>query len=203
MKVRFFVFLFLFLFVLPSFAAAQTQPDSGSSTLGKPSVTFKAWQIGRSPRNTDTNSANSANHNATSFITTSERVCRFTASVGYDGAQGDSVSPIDPDTVSWSVIDQDPSNLALVESSVDKNWSGDKHPSKLDPGTSFNVVGEINVPAFSRNTSCSHSDDDRLQREPRHRGGTKLGFTLKFTAETEDGQSVPLQKKKKLKLKLK
>ena len=187
MRRKSFVFLFLFAFVLPSFAATPTESDSGSSTLGKPSVTFKEWQIGRSPINTDTNAAN---HNPTSFITTSERLCRFTASVGYDGAQGDSVSPIDPDTVSWSVIDTDPSNMALVESSVEKNWSGDKHPSKLDPSTSFNVVGEIDVPAFSRNTSCSHNDDDRLKRIPRHRGNTKLGFTLKFTANTEDGQSV-------------
>ena len=185
MRIRFFVFLFLFAIVLPGFPATPTQSNSGSSTLGKPSVKFKEWQIGRSLKSSD-----SQNNAPNSFITTSETACRFTASVGYDGNQGDSVSPIDPSTVEWRVIDKDPSSMALDASSMSKNWSGAKHPSKLDPSTSFNVVGQISVPTFNSNTSCSHSDAERLNRTPRHRSNTKLGFTLQFTANTEDGQSV-------------
>ena len=185
MRLKSFLFLFLFVFMgTPVYPVTQMQSDSGSGPLGKPSVTFKEWQIGRSQKSSD-----SSNTAPNSFITSTETTCRFIASVGYNGNQGDSVSPIDPSTVSWSVMDADPSSLSLDTASVSTNWSG-KHPSKLDPGTSFNVVGTINVPTFSRNTSCSHSDDDRLLRVPRHRGGTKLGFSLKFMASTEDGQSV-------------
>ncbi|MYB00598.1 hypothetical protein F4X90_13110 [Candidatus Poribacteria bacterium] len=145
---------------------------------------FEAWQIGRSPKNTDTNSAN---HNPTSFITSTEEECHFTASVVYDGNQGDSVSPIDVSTIKWTLTGQAPSSLAIKTS--EKNWSG-KHPSRL-AGTSFNVVGTISVPKFNRNTSCSHpNDDDRLLRQPRHRGGTYLGFTLVFSAKTEDDQDI-------------
>ena len=46
----------------------------------------------KNPQSTDTTSYN---HNPTSFITSTETECRFTASVVYDGNQGDSVSPID------------------------------------------------------------------------------------------------------------
>lgn len=202
-----FVFLFLILFVCSLLYSATTNQqgsNSGSSTLGKPSVKFKEWQIGRSDKSTD-----SSNNNPTSFITSTQDKCHFTASVGYDGNQGDNVSPIDTSTVEWTVIDADPSSMALDTSSVKKNWSGAKHPSKLDPSTSFNIVGTISVPAvvgsrtvtlndgstkqvpdYLGSTSCSHSDTYRSQRVPRHRNNTKLGFTLKFTADTEDGQSV-------------
>ena len=123
MKIRFFVFLFLFSIVLPGFPATPTQSNSGSSTLGKPSVKFKEWQIGRSDKNTDSN-----NDNPTSFITSTQDKCHFTASVGYDGNQRDNVSPIDVSTISWTITGQDPSSMALVTSK--KNWSG-SHPSKL------------------------------------------------------------------------
>ena len=203
MRVRFFVFLFLFAIVFPVFSATTMQSDSGSSTLGKPSVKFKSWQVGRSAVGTD------PTHIVhTSFITSTQEECHFTASVGYNGNQGDNVSPIDVSTVRWTLMNPDPSSLALDTSSVQKNWSGAKHPSKLDPSTSFNVVGTISVPAvvgtktvytesgpkqvpdYLGATSCSHNDDHRLSRVPRHRGNTKLGFTLKFTADTEDGQQV-------------
>ena len=95
MRVRFFVFLFLFLFaiVFPVFSATTRQSDSGSSTLGKPSVKFKEWQIGRSAVGTD------PTHIVhTSFITGTQEECRFKASVGYNGNQGDNVSPIDVST---------------------------------------------------------------------------------------------------------
>ena len=164
MKVRFVIFLFVFGFVVSPVFSATTQPsDSGSSQLGKPSVKFKEWQIGRSDKNTDSN-----NDNPTSFITSTETECRFTASVGYNGNQGDSVSPIDPSTISWTVIDADPSSLALDTSSVQKNWSG-KHPSKL-AGTSFNVVGTISVPKFNKNTS---------NRSRRVEGMSKRGGRIK------------------------
>ncbi len=131
MRVRFFVFFFMFGIMLPLFLATTRQSGSSSSQLGKPSVKFKEWQIGRSDKNTD-----SRNDNPTSFITSTQDKCHFTASVGYDGNQGDNVSPIDVSTISWTVIDQDPSSMALVTSK--KNWSGDSHPSKLDPSTLFN-----------------------------------------------------------------
>ena len=204
MKVRFVIFLFVFGFVVSSVFSATTQPaDSSSSQLGKPSVKFEEWQIGRSDKNTDTSSPN---HNPTSFITSTQDKCHFTASVVYDGNQGDSVSPIDPKTIKWTITGQDPSGLELQ--TPETNWSG-SHPSKL-AGTSFNVVGTISLPAvvgsrtvtlkdgrkkqvpdYLTATSCSHTDDaDRLKREPRHRNNTKLGFTLVFSAKTEDGQSI-------------
>ena len=83
------VFLLVSVFVLPSFPAATT--NSGS--MGKPSVKFKSWQVGRSPKGTDTNSDDQK-----SFITSTEEECYFTASVVYDGNQGDNVSPIDPES---------------------------------------------------------------------------------------------------------
>ena len=184
MRVRFFVFFLMFSAVFPLYAA--TTKKSGSSQLGKPSVKFKEWQIGRSDKNTD---SNEHNPNPTSFITSTETECHFVASVVYDGNQGDNVSPIDLKTIKWTIMDQDPSQLALDTSSVKKNWSG-SHPSKLAESTSFNVIGTISVPNFNKNTSCSHSDAQRLKRIPRHRGGKKLGFTLVFSAKTEDGQNI-------------
>ena len=194
MKVRFVIFLFVFGLVVSPVFSATTQPaNSGSSTLGKPSVKFKEWQIGRSDKNTDTSSYN---HNPTSFITSTETECHFTASVVYDGNQGDSVSPIDPKTIKWTLTGQDPSGLELQPPKT--NWSG-SHPSKL-AGTSFNVVGTISVPAvvgsrtvYDKNgnpikqvpdyltaTSCRHRDDaNRLKRVPRHRNNTSVFTTAR------------------------
>lgn len=203
MRLKFFVFFLMFGIVgFPVFSAVNT--ESGSSTLGKPSVKFKSWQVGRSDVGTDP-----TNIVHTSFITSTQEECRFTASVVYDGNQGDNVSPIDVSTISWTVIHADPSSMALDTASVKKNWSGSKHPSKLDPSTSFNVVGTISVPAvvgsrtvtlndgrtkqvpdYLGSTSCSHNDANRPQRVPRHRNNTKLGFTLVFSARTEDGQDI-------------
>ena len=89
--------------------------------MGKPSVKFKEWQIGRSDKNTD-----SKNDNPTSFITSTEKECHFTASVVYNGNQGDSVSPIDPKTIKWTITGQEPSSLKLQP--PETNWSG-SHPS--------------------------------------------------------------------------
>ena len=94
MRVRFFVFLFLILFVCsPLYSATTNQPrsDSGSSQLGKPSVKFKEWEIGRSAKGTD-----DGNKLHLTFITSTGTSCRFMAVVRYDGNQGDNVSPIDP-----------------------------------------------------------------------------------------------------------
>ena len=187
MRVRFFVFFFMFGIMLPLFLATTRQSGSSSSQLGKPSVKFKEWQIGRSDKNTD-----SRNDNPTSFITSTQDKCHFTASVGYDGNQGDNVSPIDVSTISWTVIDQDPSSMALVTSK--KNWSGDSHPSKLDPSTLFNIVGTISLPAYQPTPKPDLCRDEnnhrRHERTPTHRGDTKLGFTLVFSARTEDGQDI-------------
>lgn len=121
MRMKILVFLSVFLlvsvFVLPSFPAATT--NSGSGSMSPPSVKFKSWLVGRSAKNTD-----STNDNPTSFITSTETACHFTASVVYNGNQGDSVSPIDPLKVTWSV--ENPSHgMTLVTS--EKNWSGSKH----------------------------------------------------------------------------
>ena len=45
---RFLVFFSLLSVVFPVFSATQQPADSGSSQLGKPSVKFKKWQVGRS-----------------------------------------------------------------------------------------------------------------------------------------------------------
>jgi hypothetical protein len=55
MRGKFFVFLLLFVFVC-SLAFSATPYNSGSGSMGKPSVKFKEWQVGRSPKGTDTNS---------------------------------------------------------------------------------------------------------------------------------------------------
>ena len=188
MRTKFFVFLLVSVFVLPTFSAETQQ--SGSGSLPKPAIEFKSWQVGRGSVGSDIN-----NIVHTSFITSTETECRFTASVGYKGGnqpQG-SVSPIDPSTVKWTVIDSNPSNMALDTSSVEKNWS-DKHPSKFDASTSFNVVGKLNVPVYQATAKpflCRDENNHRRhERTPTHRGDTKLAFTIKFTADTEDGQRV-------------
>ena len=186
MRMKSFVFLFVFAFVLPSFSATSTR--SGSGSLTPPKMAFKSWCVGRSPVGTNINSQEQK-----SFITSTETECWVEASVVYDGNQGDSVSPIDPSTVKWTVIDSNPSNMALDTSSVKKNWS-DKHPSKFDASTSFNVVGKLNVPVYQATAKpflCRDENNHRRhERTPTHRGDTKLAFTIKFTADTEDGQRV-------------
>jgi hypothetical protein len=182
MRDIFFVFLLLFVFVLPVFSATQQPADSGSSQLGKPSVKFKSWRVGRSPEGTDTNSQEQK-----SFITSTEEVCWFRASVVYDGNQGDSVSPIDASKVTWSV--ENPSHGMTLETS-EKNWSGAKHPSKLDASTAFNVVGKLKVPQHI-GTGNSHCPNYGGTSTPLNgRADTPMTFTIKFTAQTEDGQAV-------------
>ena len=183
MRVKFFIFLFLFVFVC-SLVFSATPYNSGSGSMGKPSVKFKEWQVGRSPKGTDTNSKEQK-----SFITSTEEVCYFTASVGYDGNQGDNVSPIDPSKVTWSV--ENPSHgMQLVESESDKNWSGAKHPSKLSPNTSFNFVGKLTVPQHIE-TGKSHCPNYDGNSEPLNgRADTPMSFTIKFSATTEDGQAI-------------
>ena len=185
MRVKFFIFLLLFVFVCP-FVFFATPYNSGSGSMGKPSVKFKEWQVGRSPKGTDTNSDEQK-----SFITSTEEECYFTASVVYDGNQGDNVSPISK--VTWSVEGPaeggKPSHgMSLV--SIDQNWSGPKHPSKLDPSTSFNVVGKLTVPPHI-GTNQSHCPNyDGTNTPLNGRADTPMSFTIKFSATTEDGQTI-------------
>ena len=152
--------------------------------MGKPSVKFKSWQVGRSPKGTDTNSDEQR-----SFITSTEEVCYFTASVGYDGNQGDSVSPIDPSKVTWEIVEK-PSHGMALDSELQGNWSGAKHPSKLDPSTSFNVVGKLKVPRH-KGTSKSHCPNYGGTSTPLNgREDKPMTFTIKFSAKTEDGQDI-------------
>ncbi|MDE0426703.1 MAG: hypothetical protein OXN25_17775, partial [Candidatus Poribacteria bacterium] len=182
MREKFFIFLFLCVFVFPVFSAVKT--DSGSGSMGKPSVKFKSWQVGRSPKGTDTNSDEQK-----SFITSTEEVCYFTASVGYDGNQGDSVSPIDPSKVTWEIVEK-PSHGMALDGELQENWSGAKHPSKLDPSTSFNVVGKLKVPRH-KGTSKSHCPNYGGTSTPLNgREDKPMTFTIKFSAKTEDGQDI-------------
>ena len=177
MRVKFFVFLLLFVFVCsPVFSAVNTQ--SGSGSMGKPSVKFKEWQVGRSPKGTDTNSKEQK-----SFITSTEEVCYFTASVVYDGNQGDNVSPIDPSKVTWS-IEKESHGMTLDETSMSQNWSGDSHPSKLAVTTSFNIVGKLTVPPH-KGTNQSHCPNYGGTSTPLNgRADTPMSFTIKFSATT-------------------
>ena len=189
MRMKSFVFVFLFFFavVLPSFFAETQQ--SGSGSLPKPTMEFKSWQVGRGSVGSEIN-----NIVHTSFITSTETECRFTASVGYKGGnlpQG-SVSPIDPDTVVWSIVEPN-HGMALADGSLKHNWSG-SHPSKLSGTTSFNVIGKLNVPEYQPTPKPAICLDEnnhlRGGRTPTHRGNTKLAFKIKFTAQTQNGQTV-------------
>lgn len=181
--------------------------ESGSGSTVAPLMKFKEWQIGRSAQGTDKNDTEDL-----SFITSTQVLCSFKASVGYfGGSQPPNTSPIDPSTGTWTVIDAS-HNMVLDTKSVKKNWSG-KHPSKLDVSTSFNVVGSLTVPKvvgtrtvrnkdgttkqvpdYIGSTSCSHSEDvDRLKRTPVHREGKKMTFTIKFNAQTKSGQDVEVE----------
>lgn len=187
MRIKFFVFLLVSVLVLPTFSAETQQ--SGSGSLPKPAMEFTSWEVGRGSVGSDIN-----NIVHTSFITSTETECRFIASIGYKGGnqpQG-SVSPIDPDTVVWSIVDPN-HGMALVDGSLKHNWSG-SHPSKLSGTTSFNVIGELNVPEYQPTPKPAICRDEnnhrRHERTPTHRGNTKLAFKIKFTAQTEAGQTV-------------
>lgn len=181
MRLKSFVFLFVFVFTIPTFSAVNMQ--SGSGSMGKPSVKFKEWQVGRSLKGTDTTSKEQK-----SFITSTETVCYFTASVGYDGNQGDNVSPIDPSKVTWSIENE--SHGMALDGVLKKNWSGESHPSKLAASTSFNVVGKLTVPQHI-GTSKSHCPNYNGTNTPLNgRADTPITFTIKFSATTEDGQPI-------------
>lgn len=77
MRIKFFVFLLVSVFVLSTFAAETQQ--SGSGSLPKPAMEFKSWQVGRSDVGMDP-----TNIVHTSFITSTQEECHFTASVGAD-----------------------------------------------------------------------------------------------------------------------
>ena len=174
------LFFYLFSVVLPVFSATSTTSGSGS----KPDMKFDSWRVGRSPRGTNIN-----NKAQKSFITSTEEVCYFTASVVYNGNQGDNVSPIDPSKVTWSI--EKPSHGMSVEGDLKGNWSGSKHPSKLAASTSFNVVGQLKVPQH-KGTSKSHCPNYNGTSTPLNgREDTPMTFTIKFSAKTEDGQDIP------------
>jgi len=118
------LFLFTFSVLFRGFSAQQTNPGSGSKVA--PSVKFKEWKVGRSDKGTDEN-----NKVHISFITSTQTLCRFSASVGYvGGSQPDNTSPIDPATVVWSVVDAS-HQMTLDTKSVKKNWTG-PDPSTFD-----------------------------------------------------------------------
>ena len=174
------LFFYLFSVVLPVFSATSTTSGSGS----KPDMKFDSWRVGRSPKGMDTN-----NKVQKSFITLTEEVCYFTASVVYNGNQGDNVSPIDPSKVTWSI--EKPSHGMSVEGDLKGNWSGSKHPSKLAASTSFNVVGQLKVPQH-KGTSKSHCPNYNGTSTPLNgREDKPMTFTIKFSAKTEDGQDIP------------
>ena len=83
--------------------------------------------------------------------------------------------------------------MALVDGSLKHNWSG-SHPSKLSGTTLFNVVGKLTVPEYQPTPKPAICRDEnnhrRHERTPTHRGNTKLAFKIKFTAQTENGQTV-------------
>lgn len=175
------ILLFAFSIVFRGFSAQQT--GSGSGSMIAPEVIFKSWQIGRSERGTKKD-----NDEHCSFITSTGTSCWFEASVGYKGGnQSKNISPIDPSTVTWSVYD---GNQGIKPSTkLQHNWSG-SHPSKLLGNTSFNVVGQLKLDAYSGETTCTASDANRANRSPVHRGGTKLAFKIQFKAQTKAGQTV-------------
>ncbi|MYG06468.1 hypothetical protein F4167_07600, partial [Candidatus Poribacteria bacterium] len=191
MKVRFFVFLFLFLFIVsPVFSATSTTSGSGS----KPEMKFDSWRVGRSPTGTNINSDDQK-----SFITSSETECWLEASVVYKGGtqpKNSGISPIDPDTVKWTLDEGLLKGWALAEP-PGTSWSG-SHPSKLSGSTSFNVVAKFSLPKYNDKTHytisayCSHSDANRRSRNAKHRSGERIKINVKFSAKTYSGELVSL-----------
>ncbi len=195
MRIKYIVFLFIFLllsvFSILSFSALNT--GSGSGSMNPPSMIFKEWRVGRGVREY---TFSIPIHKT--FITSTQTSCWVSASVGYNGNQPQNTAPINPDTVSWSF----PANhgMELDEDSVSTSWSG-PHPSKLSGYTSFNVVAQLNVPRHDDTSQypnpntipaiCTDArNDDRNDRTPRHRGGTPMEITIKFTAQTTQGNTV-------------
>lgn len=130
------IMLLVFSVVFRGFSALET--GSGSGYTLRPLIEFKSWKIGRSAEGTNTNDKEHL-----SFITSTQSLCSFRASVGYKGNLPRATSPIDPSTVVWSVIDGS-NKIKLDTTSVEKNWSGSP-PAQLSTNTSFNVVGSVTV----------------------------------------------------------
>ncbi len=198
MKKRVFALSVFLLIVVLCFSFLYMFPVLGSdSEKTTPSLKFKSWQIGRSGKGTDKSKPEHL-----SFITSTQALCSFTASVGYKSIPNkENTSPIDPKTVKWSVVDAS-HKMKLDTKSVKKNWSGSS-PSEMAADTSFNVVGSLKgptvmgtrtvggktVPDAIGSTSCT-PDASRSKRKPVHRGGKKMKFKLKFTAQTVANQKV-------------
>ncbi len=201
MKKDFFAFSVFLLIVLSCFSFFYLFPVLGSdSTMTIPSIKFKEWQVGRSDKGTD---INKDEHK--SFITTTQTSCHFRASVVYASDPSQNTSPIDPSTVVWSITGAS-HNMSLNKKTLKHNWSGST-PSQMASDTSFNVVGSITVPEvvgtrtvryqkngvwktkkvpdYKSSTSCSANDKNRSKRRPVHRGGKKMKFNIKFSAQTE------------------
>ncbi|RKU12711.1 hypothetical protein C6501_10535 [Candidatus Poribacteria bacterium] len=198
-----FISLFALIVVFHGFSSSQMGSGSGSGPGVKkvaPSVKFKTWRIGRSPQFTDA----STEAERFSFITSTQELCRFSASVGYGAiANKANTSPIDSKSVGWSVTGGS-NKIKLDPKSVQTNWSG-SNPAELDSSTRFNVVGSVTVekvvgtrttksgkivPDYKKGWTACTTDANRANRVPVHRDGTKMKFTLTFTARTKAGHTV-------------
>lgn len=185
------VFFFLFVFVVgsPVFSATSTTSGSGS----KPEMKFDSWRVGRSPRGTNINSKEQK-----SFITSTGTSTYLAASVMYKGGRqpkNSGISPIDPDTVKWTLDEGLLKGWKLAEP-PGTSWSG-SHPSKLSGSTSFNVVAKFSFPAHSDTSyyTIAHScggNAARRSRRPKHRDGEPMKINVKFSAKTYSGASVSL-----------
>ncbi|MYG06056.1 hypothetical protein F4167_05455 [Candidatus Poribacteria bacterium] len=185
------VFFFFFVFVgSPVFSATSTTSGSGS----KPEMKFDSWRVGRSPRGTI------ENKEQLSFITSTGTSTYLEASVMYKGGtqlKNSGISPIDPDTVKWTLDEGLLKGWALAEP-PGTSWSG-SHPSKLSGSTSFNVVAKFSFPAHSDTSyytitgknSCG-SNAARRSRSPKHRDGEPMKINVKFEAKTYSGELVSL-----------
>ncbi len=191
------ILLFAFSIMFRGFTAQQTGSETGSGSKVEPPVAFKKWRIGRSPETTSSKT----------FITSTQELCRFSASVGYGEITNKAnTSPIDPTSVGWSVT-KGSNEIALKEGSVQHNWSG-PNPARLDSTTRFNVVGVVTVekvvgtrvvqtskgpkivPDYKKGWTACTTDANRANRVPVHRDGAKMKFKLNFSAQTEAGQPV-------------
>lgn len=154
MRNRFFAFcvFLLFVFLCISFVYLYSVSGSESGKKGTPALEFKSWQVGRSDKGTDT-----TDKEEKSFITSTQTLCRFLVSIGYQsGIVASSTSPIDPATVKWSVVDAS-HKMKLDAKSVQQNWSGSS-PDKMASDTTFNVVGSLTVPKVVGTRSVEYTD---------------------------------------------